>query len=306
MAWPCAAAAQEASAAASAPVAAAPATQPATIAPASAPASAPAGAAAATMGGEQDRVLATAEKRTADIMKALALTDPAKETKVRERLVAFYVDRINWGPHDDAMKDLQGRIKKATAAGPKAKEAGDKAAAAKAEAEVKALTADLAALEKALADMGASLMSDLAELLSPEQIVTVKDVMTYGRANIVYNKIVADNDLTDTQKAAVAKILADGRDAAWLAGSSEAKHNIMGKAVGRVNIYLDALKKVQAIQAAIAEGRLTEAEEALAKLEAGRDWLKEALGQTLVDLRKSLDGAKAAGSVAPAPLPASN
>ena len=83
-------------------------------------------------------------------------------------------------------------------------------------------------------------------------------------------------------------------------GSAGDKHEVFDKAVGRVNIYLDALGKPMAAQSAIRTGRLDEAEELLRKIE-GRDWLKEALGQGLLDARKALEAARASG---PAPTPA--
>ena len=66
--------------------------------------------------------------------------------------------------------------------------------------------------------MHEALLADLGKVLTAEQIDTVKDAMTYGRGKIVYNKIVADHNLTDAQKAAVAKLLADARDAGLDAG----------------------------------------------------------------------------------------
>lgn len=252
-----------------------PAAGPAVVA-ASEPASVPATTQAVS---EEEQLKATAQKRTAAILETLALTDKAVEAKVRDILVAYHVKRIGWGANDDKIKDLEKQLAKAK---------GDKD-----DKKVKELEEQIAGLKDELTDMCETFLVDLGKLLSAEQIDTVKDVMTYGRAKIIYNKIVADNALTDAQKAAVAKILADARDQAWKAGSSGDKHKIFdNKAVGRVNNYVDALKKLEAAQAAIQAGRLDEAEELLKKIE-GRDWLTEALGRPLVDARQALDAAKA-------------
>jgi DNA-binding MarR family transcriptional regulator len=236
--------------------------------------------------GGEEAVKATAEKRTADVLKALALADAAAEAKVRDVLTAFFVKRITWGPNDDKIKDLEAQLAKL-------KKDGD-------EAKVKQLTAQIAALRAELVAMHDALVADLAKVLRPEQIDTVKEVLTYGRGKIVYNKIVTDHVLTDLQKAAVAKLLNDARDKAWMEGSSSDKHKVFDKAVGRVNNYLDALKKVQAAGEAIQAGKLKEAQEIIAKLEQ-RDWLKELLGQELVDLRTSLEAARSGRPATSAP-----
>jgi hypothetical protein len=276
MAWTCVALAQEATPPASEP----PASEAVAAAeqPASGPASQPTTTQAAS---DEEAVKATAEKRTADVLKALALTDPAAEARVRDVLTAFFIKRITWGPNDDKIKDLDSQLAKA-------KQEGNSE-------RVKALTEQVTALRAELLAMHEALVAELGKVLTGEQIDTIKDALTYGRGKIVYNKIVADYVLTDAQKAAVAKLLNQARDQAWMAGSASDKHRIFDKAVGRVNIYLDALKKMEQIPVSIQAGRLAEAEEMLGKIEQ-RDWLKELLSQELVDLRTSLEAAKSAAA----------
>ncbi len=278
MAWACVAAAQEAS-------------QPASELAADRPTEATSGSGSqptATQGaGEEDTVKVTAEARTQKILEALALTDPAAEARVRDVLVAFHVKRITWGPNDDRIKDLDKQLAKAK------RDGGDPQ-------RVKELTDELEGLRGELAAMCEAFLAELGKTLTAEQIDTVKDVMTYGRAKIVYNKYTAEHDLTDAQKAVVAKLLAEARDQAWMAGSAPDKHKMFDKAVGRVNIYLDALKKLEVARSEIQAGRLSEAEALLVKIER-RDWLREAMGQALVDARRALEGAKAAAR-APQPL----
>jgi hypothetical protein len=272
MAWTCIASGQETSPSAGVQ----PASEPVAVtgAPAGEAASQPTTTQAAS---DADVLKATAEKRTAGVLEALALTDAAAEAKVRDVLTAFFVTRITWGPNDDKIKDLDKQLAKARKDGT--------------EEQVKALAEQVAALRGELVAMHEVLVAELGKVLTPQQIDTVKDALTYGRGKIVYNKIVTDHVLTDVQKAAVAKLLNDARDRAWMEGSSSDTHKVFDKAVGRVNIYLDALKKMEQVPAAIQAGRLKEAEEMLVKVEQ-RDWLKEVLGQELVDLRKSLETAK--------------
>jgi predicted polyphosphate/ATP-dependent NAD kinase len=69
---------------------------------------------------------------------------------------------------------------------------------------------------------------------------TVKDKMTYGQAKLIYNDANAKHALSDEQKAAIAKILADAREQAIVAGSAADKHRIFNQALAQVNAYLAA------------------------------------------------------------------
>jgi hypothetical protein len=202
-------------------------------------------------------------------------------------LTAFFIKRITWGPNDDKIKDLEAQLTKANREG---------------NAELaKQLAAQVGALRAELLVMHETLVADLAKVLTPEQIDTMKEALTFGRGRLVYNDVITKHVLTDVQKAAIAKLLNAGRDVAWMAGSADDKHAIMGKAVGRVNNYLDALKKVEAIKEAIRAGNLKDAQETLAKLEQ-RDWLKELLAQELAELHKSLEAAMSGRPAASAPV----
>ncbi|MCJ7543326.1 MAG: DUF3826 domain-containing protein [Phycisphaerae bacterium] len=229
---------------------------------------------------DEEMLQVTAEKRTKTVLDALALTDPSAQAQVRDVLIAFYVKRITWGPNDDKIKDLNKQLAKAT-------QAND-------EPKVKELTEQLAGLQAERAAMHQALLTELGKTLTPERIGTVKDAMTYGRAKLLFNHYTAEHALTDAQKAVIAKLLADAREQAWMLGSSDDKHKVFDKAVGKVNTYLDALSKLDAARSAIQAGRLSEAEELLTKIEA-RDWLKEAMGQPLLDARRALEAAKVGG-----------
>jgi hypothetical protein len=79
----------------------------------------------------------------------------------------------------------------------------------------------------------------LSTELAPEQVETVKDVMTYNVVRVTYDAYCDElPQLTDTQKAHILTELKDARELAMDQGSSKEKHAVFGKAKGRINIYL--------------------------------------------------------------------
>ncbi len=244
---------------------------------------------------EQEQIQATAQKRAGKIMAELALTDEAKAAKVNEAIVEFYVKRIGWGEKDDQIVVLTGQLAEA-------QKAGEQAKADEIAKKLKALKGELVAMRK-------QFEGDLGKELTAEQIVTVKDVMTYKRVPGLYKVFCDRHELTDEQKAAVLQLLEAVRDDGMMQGSSEAKHNVFRKAIGRVNIYLDAKKKYAVAKAAIQAGNLDEAVGPLTKLEKGKDWMMELMGDEIAELRKAYDAAKAgepAAATGPTTQPSDN
>lgn len=83
--------------------------------------------------------------------------------------------------------------------------------------------------------------SQLAQYLSPEQIVAVKDGMTYNILPITvkaYQEMLPN--ITETQKAQIVTYLTEAREYAVDAESSDKKHAWFGKYKGRINNYLSA------------------------------------------------------------------
>jgi hypothetical protein len=76
-------------------------------------------------------------------------------------------------------------------------------------------------------------------MLTPGQVETVKDEMTYNK---VRNDSAAFNDmlpnLTEEQKAYIIAQLKEAREIAMDQGSSKEKHEVFGKYRGRINNYL--------------------------------------------------------------------
>jgi len=227
----------------------------------------------------QQTITATAERRARGILKELALTDQAKAEKVHDIIVGFYVKRIAWGPKDEEMKQLARRLRSS--------------ATEKDQAQAEEIDKQIAALREELAAMRAGLLARLGEVLTPEQVETVKDVMTYKKVPLLLKACTRRNTLTDRQRAVVLKLLTDAREEAMVAGSSEDKHGIFNRAVGKVNLYLDAQNKLAEVMGAIHADKLQQAEAGLTKLENGREWLKEAMSEELTGARKALWAAKA-------------
>lgn len=104
-------------------------------------------------------------------------------------------------------------------------------------------------------------IAHLKELLTDEQLETVKDGMTYRVLPVTYT---AYQDmllnLTNDQKAQIYTWLKEARELAMDEGSSEDKHKIFGKYKGRINNYLSAAgydlkKETEAWQKRVKEKR---------------------------------------------------
>ena len=94
-----------------------------------------------------------------------------------------------------------------------------------------------ASLEKLHKDF----ISTLSKELTPEQVIQVKDGMTYNVVNVTYNAYLDMLPrLTNEQKEQIYKWLIEAREYAMDAESSEKKHWWFGKYKGRINNYLSA------------------------------------------------------------------
>ncbi len=164
------------------------------------------------------------EKRAADVLDVLGLDDPAKATRVREAVINEYRGlRKLHDARDAAIKALRGR--------------GDRD---------KAELARQVEAERERTDAAASALTDgflaaLAADLSPDQVETVKDKMTYNKLRVTYDAYLDMlPDLTPAQKRVIFDTLKEARDKAVYAGSAEEKSEVFNKYKGRVNNYLSA------------------------------------------------------------------
>jgi hypothetical protein len=84
-------------------------------------------------------------------------------------------------------------------------------------------------------------IGQLGALLTPAQIVTVKNAMTYNVLNVTYKGYLEMiPSLTAAQKTQIMANLIEAREYAMDGGSSEEKHWWFGKYKGRINNYLSA------------------------------------------------------------------
>lgn len=146
------------------------------------------------------------EGRTADILKALSLTDTNKIAQVHDIIIAQY----------RALNTNDARLQ----ASPKD-------------------TNVLAQVHQERGVLHAQFISKLSAVLTPEQVDVVKDKMTYGVVQVTYNAYLhMYPDLTDAEKKQIMTWLVEARELAMDGGSSSEKHAIFGKYKGRINNYL--------------------------------------------------------------------
>ena len=79
----------------------------------------------------------------------------------------------------------------------------------------------------------------LSLYLSPEEIITVKDAMTYNKVKVTYDAYLDEiPSLKEEEKAQIYAWMVEARDLAIDAEGSKQKHEVFNKYKGRVNNYL--------------------------------------------------------------------
>lgn len=154
------------------------------------------------------------EGRTANILKALALGDTNQVAGVHEIIVTQWRALRAWHDANDA------KLKQAI-------KAGDSNAVAQIRTSLKSLHNEF--------------LSRLSARLTPSQVDTVKDKMTYNKVEVTYNaycQIVPN--LTETEKARILELLQQAREEAMDCGSAEEKSAVFKKYKGKINNYLTA------------------------------------------------------------------
>ncbi|HEY1788021.1 MAG TPA: DUF3826 domain-containing protein [Verrucomicrobiae bacterium] len=152
------------------------------------------------------------ENRTANILAALDLADSNKTARVHDIIFAQWQALRAWHDEND----------------PKLKAA-------------RSNTDAVAQIQASLKQLHNEFITKLSDNLSPSQVETVKDKMTYGVVQVTYNaylQIVPN--LTGSDKAKILELLKDGREEAMDAGSSKEKAAIIKKYKGKINNYLNA------------------------------------------------------------------
>jgi hypothetical protein len=152
-------------------------------------------------------------RRADEIVQSLGIDDTAKAARVRATLVDQY--RGLRDLHDTRDATLKNTTDDAVKAQVKAASAAD------------------------VKELHEKFITELSADLTPQQIETVKDKLTYNVVHVTYN---AFQDmiptLTDQQKTYILAQLKEAREIAMDQGSSKEKHAVFGKYKGRINNYL--------------------------------------------------------------------
>jgi hypothetical protein len=153
---------------------------------------------------------AVIEKRTADIMNTLAVTDANKAARVHDIIIAQYRALNAW--HDDN------------------------------DTKLKAAKSDTNALSQIRAPLKAlheEFLSQLGQNLTPVQVEQVKDKMTYGKVQFTFKGYETQYpNLSDENKAEILRLLKEAREDAMDGGSSEEKTAVFQRYKGKINNYL--------------------------------------------------------------------
>jgi hypothetical protein len=164
---------------------------------------------------KEDLYAIVIERRVADILKNLHLTDPAKSNTVHDILVAQYHDlRVRDAQIDTRLKVDGKEVNYANRA------------------------PQLALLSKPLHEQ---FITKLSGSLTPSQVEQVKDLMTYNKVKVTYDAycLIVPN-LTDAEKAKILELLKQAREEGIDGGNAPEKSAIFQKYKDEINRYLDA------------------------------------------------------------------
>jgi hypothetical protein len=158
----------------------------------------------------------TINNRAADILKPLAVTDPAKSNRVYQAIVDQY---RALRARDEAIDDELDYLPRDSAEWSAAR------------------IAMFPHMSQPLHDR---FIAKLSADLKAEQVETVKDKMTYGKVEFTYGAYCAIvPNLTDEEKARILDLLKQARDEAMDGGSSDEKSAIFQKYKDQINTWLD-------------------------------------------------------------------
>ena len=150
------------------------------------------------------------EGRTDGVLKALALTDAGAAAKVHDAVIAQYRALKAWHEANDAQLNA-GK--------------GD--------------TNAVAPIRASLKTLHEGFLAKLGEVLTPAQVETVKDKLTYGKVQFTFGGYVAQYPaLTEAQKQRVLELLKEAREEAMDGGSADEKTAVFQHYKGKINNYL--------------------------------------------------------------------
>ncbi len=156
------------------------------------------------------------DERSSKIVAALELGDSTKASRVQARIIAQYRSLNAWQEtHEGKLKELR-----------KTKDTEP------AKSEIAAIYAS----RKIARD---TFLADLAKDLTPAQVDTVKDKLTYNKLQVTYNGYLQQlPSLKEEQKKKIYDWLLEAREEGIDGVSSHEKDEIFGRYKGRINNYL--------------------------------------------------------------------
>lgn len=157
---------------------------------------------AAPAAGAADQEKAALEKHNQAVFAALNLADPAKAAKVCDSLAAWFKALRVWhAEHDAQIKPLWKEF--------------NAARSAQNATNANAALAKIDGVYATFTPQHEKFNSDLAAALTPEQVATVKDVLTVNKVDVTYDGYLQIfPKLTDAQKAVVRQNLEAAREQA--------------------------------------------------------------------------------------------
>ena len=152
----------------------------------------------------------TIEKRVADILAVLDLSDLARSARAHDLLVARYRALRDWHEANDA------KLKNAS-------------------------PDQSVQIRASLKTSHDTFLASLSEVLTPAQVERVKDQMTYNKVKVTYDAYCEMvPNLTDRQKQRMLELLKEAREEAMDGGSAEEKSAVFNRFKGKINNYLAA------------------------------------------------------------------
>lgn len=163
---------------------------------------------------------ATIGKRADDIVALIEFKSDAQKAAVHKTIVTQYRTLNAWHEANDARRDELRKV------------VGRSVDPTPEKLELDRINASLNVIHNWY-------LTELGTQLTAEQILIVKDKMTYGKVKVTYLAYLNQQpDLTEEQKAFLYEELVLAREAAMDAGSSKEKDVIFDKFKGRINNWL--------------------------------------------------------------------
>ncbi len=169
----------------------------------------------------------TEEKHAKPILDELKLNNAEKEAKLKEILAAHFKALNAWHTQNDAqIKTLWGEF--------------DKARSQQSETNWNAALEKIDGVYGSFKPEHEKFLGELSTILTPEQVETVKDVMTVNKVKVTFNAYgEIFHGLTDEHKAFILKNLKGAREEAIDAGTMNEKSAFFKKYKIKIEAYLN-------------------------------------------------------------------